>query len=122
MVSEEQRVDPNMDAENLYREESITDNQVGSIRRMVPIRKDGSDDPDRSVIFIGQASLMTPSGALPLNFEIDADSLQDAVAKFADGARKAVDETMQRLKELQRKAASQIVVPETGVGSKIQIP
>ena len=106
MAGEEQRVDPNMDAENLYREESITDNQVGSIRRMVPIRKDGSDDPDRSVIFIGQASLMTPSGALPLNFEIDADSLQDAVAKFADGARKAVDETMQRLKDLQREAAA----------------
>ena len=122
MAGEEQRVDPNMDAENLYREESITDNQVGSIRRMVPIRKDGSDDPNRSVIFIGQASLMTPSGAPPLNFEIDADSLQDAVAKFADGARKAVDETMQRLKDLQREAASQIVVPETGVSSKIQIP
>ncbi len=122
MAGEEQRGNPSMDADNLYREESITDNQVGSIRRMTPIRKDGSDDTDRPVVYIGQANLMTPSGALPLNFEIDAKSLEQAVAKFADGAKAAVDDTMRRLKEMQREAASQIVVPGADAASKIQIP
>ena len=122
MAGEEQRGNPSMDADNLYREESITDNQVGSIRRMTPIRKDGSDDTDRSVVYIGQANLMTPSGALPLNFEIEANSLEEAVAKFADGAKAAVDDTMHRLKEMQREAASQIVLPGAEAASKIQIP
>ena len=59
---------------------------------------------------------MTPAGALPLNFELPDGSLQDAVEGFGDAAKEAVERTMEELKELQRQAASQIVVPKAGVG------
>jgi hypothetical protein len=71
---------------------------------------------------------MTPGGALPLNFEIPAENLEDAISGFGDAAQQAVEQTMEELREMQRKQASSIVVPGGGMdpgamaGSKIQIP
>jgi hypothetical protein len=51
---------------------------------------------------------------------------EDAVGKFPEAAKQAVDSTMEQLKEMQREAASSIVIPEAGGGmpggGKIQIP
>lgn len=104
-------MDLRMDAEGLYQEEVFTDRQVGTIMRMTPVTRDGGPDTTRPVIYVGQTQLMTPMGSIPISFEIDAASLKDAAAKFADAAGKAVEETMDRLKELRREAASSIVVP-----------
>lgn len=104
----------NMDSTDLYREESITDRRAGTIRRLIPIKPDGSDDRSRKPKFVGQAQLMTPMGAVPIGFEIDAATLDDAVAQFPETAKIAVAQTLQEMKELQREAASSIVVPETG--------
>ncbi len=124
----------NMDATDLYREDTITDRRAGTIRRLTPITSDGADDSSRSVVYVGQAQLATPMGALPIGFEIDAVSLNDAIAKFPEAAKLAVAETVKEMKELQREAASSIVVPETGAtglggpsgfggpGGKIQVP
>jgi hypothetical protein len=57
---------------------------------------------------------MTPAGALPLNFEIEASSLDDAIAKFGAAAQEALVETMQRLEEMRRESASSIIVPGAG--------
>ena len=124
--------DPTMDPKSLYREDVITDRKVGTIRMLTPLKSDGSTDSSRAVIYIGEAQLMTSVGTLPINFELEANSLDEAVAKFAGAAKEAVDRTMKDLQELRRQAASSIVVPQGGMGGlpgggippggKIQIP
>ena len=58
---------------------------------------------------------MTPAGPLPVSFEIEADSLASAVDGFGPAARKAIEQTMEELREMQRDQASSIVVPKGGV-------
>lgn len=115
---------PQMHSEELYREESITDRRVGAIRLLHPIKADGSDDESRSVIYVGSAQMMTPAGALPLNFEIEADSIATAVEAFSGEAQKAMEETMEELQRMRREQASSIVVPGQEGGGKggIQLP
>jgi hypothetical protein len=112
----EREGDPKMDSANLFREESFTDRRVGSIRRLIPVKTDGSVDTARAEIFLGQAQLLTPMGAIPLNFEIPATTLEDATQKFSAAAQEAVQRTMQELQELRREQASSIVIPEGGAG------
>lgn len=104
------RLDPN----GLYREETFTDLRAGSIRRMVPITREGKDDPGRPMLYEGHASLMTPRGALPLQFHIEASSLEDALAKFPAAAQQALAETLEELRRIQREQQSSIVVPGAG--------
>jgi len=106
--------DISMDTGSLYREETFTDRRVGSIQRLSPITADGADDPARPVIYVGQTQLMTPGGALPLSFEIPAKSLAEAIAQFGPQAEAALEETMRRLEELRREAASSLIVPGSG--------
>lgn len=106
-----QAPDPKMDARNLYREETISDLKVGTIRVLTPITPQGERDESRTVQYIGQASLYTPAGAIPLNFELDAESLAAAIDAFEAGAKKAMEETMERLREMRREQASSLYVP-----------
>lgn len=102
-----------MDADNLYREENYTDRQVGSIQRMVPVTRDGQDDPQRDVVYLGHTQVMTPAGALPLNFELDANSLESAIEAFPTAANQALEDTMKQLQEMQREQqGSGIVTPD----------
>ena len=71
-----------LDAAGLYREDMFTDRKAGTIRRLVPVTVDGHPDPTRGVLYSGQTQLLTPTGVLPLGFEIEADSLEDAIRKF----------------------------------------
>ncbi|MDN5872495.1 MAG: hypothetical protein L0H73_17510 [Nitrococcus sp.] len=105
-----------IDSEQLYQEEVFTDRRVGSILRLTPVRSDGTRDTGRAVVFLGQTQVLTQAGALPINFEIKADTLEQATEQFDRGAEKAVDETLEQLKQLQREAASSIVVPGSGAG------
>ena len=91
-----------MDAAELYREEIYTDRKVGTIRVMVPVKSDGTPDPKRRTAYVGEAQMMTSAGALPLSFEINADSLSDAVAKYGTAARDGFERTMRELEELRR--------------------
>ncbi len=119
-----------MDATSLYREEVYTDRKMASLRIMTPVNPDGSTDLERQVLYVGQAQIMTPMGAIPLVFEIDASSLAEAVEKYPEHAKASVEKTMEELKEMRRQAASSIVLPEAGGGpvggmpggGKIQIP
>jgi hypothetical protein len=114
--------DPTMDAASLYREEIITDRKVGTIRMLTPVKKDGATDSSRAVIYIGEAQLMTNVGTLPINFELEAQTLDQAVAGFADAAKEAVERTMKDLQELRRQQASSIVVPQGGMGGMGGLP
>jgi hypothetical protein len=111
----------NMDIAALAREEVYTDSRVGTIRKMTPVTIDGEPDSTRPVQWVGSTQIMTPGGALPLSFEIEADSLESAVAGFGDAAKLAVERTMEELKEMQRQQASSIVVPGRE-NNKIQMP
>ncbi|HXF65910.1 MAG TPA: hypothetical protein VNK67_04310 [Burkholderiales bacterium] len=113
---EERATEPRMDPAALYREEIVTDRRVGTIRVLIPIKSDGSPDPARETAYVGEAQLLTSVGTLPINFEIEAKSLEEAVGKFAAAAKEAVERTMRDLQELRRQAASSIVVPQGGMG------
>ena len=106
-----------MDPNGLFREENFTDQKMGSIRKLVPVKADGSDDPDREVSFFGAAQVMTPMGALPLNFKLDGTTIGEAASDFAGKAQIAVEEAGKELEKMRREQASQIVVPGQGGGN-----
>lgn len=119
-----------MDASNLYREETFTDNKVGTLRRITPVNADGEADTSRNVQFVGSTQVLTAAGPLPLSFEIEAETLTEAAEAFGDAAKASFEQTMEELKEMQRQQASQIVVPKGGMdpmggmggGGNIQMP
>ena len=122
-----------MDADDLYRDETITDRRVGTIRVLTPITSDGTEDSSRQTQFIGSAQVMTPAGALPISFDLEASNLKDAVDNFSAASKVALEETANEIRELQRQAASSIVTPgsdPSGMisglansgGGKIQMP
>ena len=103
-----------IDSKGLYREDVFTDRRAGSIRRLTPVTVDGATDPSRPVLFSGQTQLLTPAGVLPLGFEIEAKTLEEALQKFPDGVKVALEQAIDEARELRREAASRIVVPEVG--------
>lgn len=129
----EQR-EPDMDAAGMYLEEMFTDRRVGALRRLTPVTATGDKDPSRPMLFVGQAEIMTNMGPVPINFEIEADTLDKAVAGFGKAATEAIERTVQQIQEMRRQAASQLVVPQgnipglsgggmpPGRGGKIQLP
>jgi hypothetical protein len=132
MTPEDQITEKQMDPNELYREEIFTDRKLGTIRRLTPVTSEGGTDTGRAVIYVGQAQILTAAGALPINFEIPARSLAEAVEGFAEAASTGVDQAMKELEQLRRDAASSIIVPEVGAappnpmapggGGKIQMP
>jgi hypothetical protein len=108
-----------MDADALYREEIVTDRKIGTIRMLVPILADGAADTKRKTLYSGEAQIMTNMGALPVSFDIDADGLADAVAKYGDAARAGIERTMKELQDLRRQASSGLIVPPAGAASAL---
>lgn len=102
------------DATNLYQEDVFTDRTAGTLRRLRPIKVDGTADESRPIIFEGQTQLMTPGGVLPLGFEIEAATLQEAIDKFSSSVHAALRQRIEEAREYQRESASRIVVPEGG--------
>jgi hypothetical protein len=107
-----------LDSSSLYREDIFTDRKAGTIRRLIPVLPDGSTDAARAVLYSGQTQLLTPTGVLPLGFEIDASSLQEAIQKFPDAVKEALEQAIEEAREFRRESASRIVVPDvtTGLG------
>jgi hypothetical protein len=108
--------DIQLDSAGLYREDIFTDRKAGTIRRLVPVTVDGSTDPKRTVLYSGQTQLLTPNGVLPLGFEIEASSLQDAIAKFPAAVKDALEQAIEEAREFRRETASRIVVPDVAGG------
>jgi hypothetical protein len=106
-----------MDSTQIYREETFTDRKVGTIRRLTPVGADGGADATRPVLFVGQAQVMTPMGAIPISFELDAVSLDAAIQKFGAAAELAVQQTMRELQEMRREQASSLVIPDAAGAS-----
>jgi len=116
MAAQNDLPDIEIDPKSLYREDVFTDRRAGSIRRLTPVTVAGADDPSRPVLFSGQTQLLTPAGVLPLGFEIEAKTLEEALKKFPDGVKVALEQAIDEARELRREAASRIVVPDVGSG------
>jgi hypothetical protein len=116
MAAQTDLPDVELDSKGLYREDVFTDRRAGSIRRLTPVTIDGAVDPARPVLFSGQTQLLTPAGVLPLGFEIEARTLEEALRKFPEGVKAALEQAIDEARELRREAASRIVVPEVGGG------
>ena len=98
--------------DNLYREETFTDLTYASIRRLTPVKIDGSIDESRETFFTGMAQLMSPNGPIPVQCIIEgAKTLSDAIAKLPDAIEKTVKEMIAEAKEMESKEASRIVMP-----------
>jgi hypothetical protein len=104
----------NMDSTQLYREEIFTDRKVGTIRVLTPVTASGAPDGARPALYVGQAQIMTPMGAVPISFELEAATLDAAIAQFGAGAEQAVQQTMRELQEMRREQASSLVIPDAG--------
>src|SRR5690606_18613108 len=102
----------------------------GTIKRLTPVTPEGEPDSSRATIYSGETQIMLGNNPLPIHFDINAESLGEAADKFADEAHKAAENTIKRLKEMQREMASKIVVPGQGSmpsggipgGGNIQLP
>lgn len=109
-MKEEQNINDinfQIDRNNLYREESVTDLKIGSIRRLIPIKADGSADESRPEVFIGNTQLMSPEGPLPIQAFLEAKSLEEAMDVFPDAMKRALSEMIEELREMQKKQQQQ---------------
>jgi len=94
MAAQNDLPDVRLDPAAMYREEIFTDRRAGTIRRLTPVTLDGATDASREVLFSGQTQLLTPAGVLPLVFEIEAKTLEEALQKFPDGVKVALEQAI----------------------------
>ena len=112
-----QQIDFTVDNKNLYREESFTDFKVASIRRLMPVNPDGTDDKSRTPVFLGHTQLMSPEGPIPIHSKLEANNLEEALEKFPSAMQKEFANVVKRLQEMQNqqqvkpKDESRIIVP-----------
>ncbi len=114
-MSQQQQIDFTVDAANLYREESITDLKVAAIRKLIPIKADGTEDDSRQTIYVGNSQLMSPEGPIPLQARLEAGNLEEAMAAFPQAMEKAMAEMIEQVREMQRQQKqdndSRIITP-----------
>ena len=114
----EQQMELTVDKNNLYKEESVTDLKVGSIRVLKPVTIDGSEDSGREEIFIGNTQIMTPQGMIPLQSKLNAKTLEAAIDEFPGAMQQALAKMVDEVKKMQEEEAkrpkqddSRIIVP-----------
>ena len=116
-MNDAEKIDFTVDRENLYREESITDLKVASIRRMVPVTQSGEDDPSRTPIFLGHTQIITPQGPLPLQARLMANNLEEAMEAFPGAMEQEMAKMVEQLRRMQEEEQkkqhddSRIIVP-----------
>ncbi len=120
MASEVQNLDDlQLDTNTLFKEETFTDLKVGTIRRLTPVTLDGSPDAGREAVFIAQTQIMSNMGPLPVQYEIDASNMAEAIQGYPAAIKAGIDQLMDDAKELQRREMSKIVTPDAATTSKI---
>jgi hypothetical protein len=102
-----QTFDFSLDRSNLFLEETFTDLKTGTVKRFTPVHPDGSVDKARKPLFLGQTSIPTPHGPLPVQNVIAAKDLSQALKRFPE----AMDEAIQQLVEEANKAREEKASP-----------
>jgi len=104
-----------IDRSNLYIEESFTDLKVGIIKRMTPVKSDGSVDKTRKALFVAQTSLMTSAGPLPIQAVIQAKELQQAIKKFPEAMKAAMERLAEEAKKYKDQEQNRIEKPQSRI-------
>jgi hypothetical protein len=105
-----------LDRSNLFIEETFTDLQVGTLKRFTPVLPDGSVDKGRKVLFLGQTSIQTPHGPLPIQNIIAAKDLAQAFKRFPEAMEEAMQQLIEEAKKArQEKDAPIIQTPESRI-------
>lgn len=112
------KIDFGISKDNLYREEVYNDFQAATIRRLVPVKADGSDDDSRECKFVGNAHVMSPQGPVPIQGALEATTLEEAIAEFPA----AMDATMAKMMEEVRKMQEQQQAQAQQEESRIIMP
>ena len=116
MIDEQQNnLEFTIDRSDLYLEESFTDLKAGTVKRLTPVRPDGSQDKTRKTVFVGHTSILTPNGPLPIQNVIAAKELQQAIKKFPESMQAAMEQLMEEVKKYQEQEQSQIQKPDSRI-------
>ncbi len=102
-----QNVDFTVNVNNLYREENITDLKVASIRKLIPVKPDGSLDESRAPLFYGHSQLVSPQGPVPLQAQLPANNLQEALEVFPAAMKKDLEDMLKRIQDMQKQEEKQ---------------
>ncbi|MDN5937670.1 MAG: hypothetical protein L0H83_03315 [Salinisphaera sp.] len=121
MESESNIPEIGLDADNMYRDEVFSDLKVGAVRRFVPVTRDGEIDEGRAVIYQGQTNLTSPGGQIPLQFELNVDSLAAAIDAFPKAAQAEGRRVVEEMEKMRREQAGSGGASDKG-GSRIQMP
>ncbi len=111
-----------VDLKNLYRDETFTDMNVATVRRLKPIKPDGSVDKSRDTIYVGQTSIMSNAGPLPISAVIPANNLKQAFKRFPEVLNAEIEKIQEEFSKYQREQATSIVKPGSGEDSRIIVP
>lgn len=116
MADEQQNMEEfKIDRTNLYIEESFTDLKIGTVKRLTPVKTDGSEDKSRKTMFVGHTSIMTPNGPLPIQNVIEAKELAQAIKKFPEAMQEAMARLIEEVKKYQEQQQSEIQRPDSNI-------
>jgi hypothetical protein len=114
--NEGSRIDFNLDRSNLYLEETFTDLKTGTLKRFTPVLPDGSADKTRKSVFIGQTSVHTPHGPLPIQNVVHAKELAQAFKRFPEAMQQAIQRLMEEADKMRREEAAPLIqTPESRI-------
>ena len=108
-------IDFQVDKKNLYREETITDLKIASIQKLIPIHADGSDDPSRETLYVGNTQLGTPHGPVPIQARLQGATLDQAMDAFPQAMEAETRKVIEQLKKMEAEQKktddSRIIIP-----------
>ena len=99
---DDNQIDFKVDKANLYREESITDLKIATIRCLTPLKLDGSKDESRQNIYVGHTQLMSPQGPIPLQVRLNAATLEEAIDRFPAAMENEMARMLEQVKKMQQ--------------------
>jgi hypothetical protein len=111
-----------IDKQNLYQEEYFTDMKLATVRRLTPVKPDGSEDKSRKTLFVGQANLMSEAGPIPISTMISAKDLQQAFKKYPEAMLEAMERLNQEMIKYRQEQESSIITQGQTKDSRIIIP
>lgn len=102
-------IDFKIDRNNLYLEETFTDLKGSSVARFTPVKPDGAPDKERRPLFLGQTSLYTPEGPVPIQSPIQAKDLPQALKRFPGAMQAALERLVEEAKSMRTEASPPII-------------
>jgi len=104
-------LDLSVKQDSLYLEESFSDLDMGSIRRLTPVKPNGLKDKSRKQIFVGHLNIMTPQGPIPIQAPIDAGNLKEAMEMYPGVMKIALKKMKEHVEKFNKEQESRIIVP-----------